>query len=97
MGSGGRLIRECKEVDHLREEIRDEGVQKQLWAFSEKQIEVLEKDGAVKRAFAKKENDRAKKAEPSKLGDNETGITTEKAKSMKASKAPGSRRSRKAG
>ena len=95
-GSGGKLIRECKEVDHLRKEIRDEGVQKQLWAFSEKQIEALEKDGAVKRSFAKKENERSKKAKPSTPGINEKGITTEKGKSVNASKAPGSRRSRKA-
>ena len=94
--SGGRLIKECKEVDFLREEIRDESAQKQLWAFSERQIEALEKDGAVKRAFAKGD-ERSKKAKPSKPGNNEKGITMEKENAVTASKAPGSRRSRKAG
>ena len=94
--SGGRLIKECREVDYLREEIRDENAQKQLWAFSEKQIEALEKDGAVKRALAK-DDEKSKKAKPSTPGNNEKRITTEKEKSVTASKAPGSRRSRKAG
>ena len=53
-GIGGRFIKECKDVDFLRKEVRDEEVAKRLWTFSEKQIEALEKEGAVKRALAKK-------------------------------------------
>ena len=80
-GSGGRMLRECKEVDYLKKEIRDENAQKQLWSFSEKQIGALEKEGAVKRALAKKENE----------------VAAEKEKQANGSKTPGSRRSRKAG
>lgn len=95
-GSGGRLLRECKEVEYLRKEIKDEGAQKKLWAFSEKQIEALEKDGAVKRALAK-ENGELEKAKDNASGKNGEGVAAEKEEPANASKAPGSRRSRKAG
>lgn len=96
-GSGGRLLRECKEVDYSRKEIRDENTQKTLWAFCEKQIEALEKDGAVKRALAKKENEEVEKAKPNAPGKVGKGVAAEKQKPANASKVPGSRRSRKAG
>ena len=55
-GCNARFIKECKEMPNfLRgDEVRDEGVAKELWGFSEKQIEALEKEGAVLRAIAKK-------------------------------------------
>ena len=96
-GSGGRLLRECKEVDYLREEVRDEDAQKKLWAFSEKQIEALEKEGAVKRALAKKENEELEKAKATASCKDREGVAAEKVKPANASKAPGSRRSRKVG
>lgn len=83
-GSGGWMIKECREVDFARNEVRDEEVGKQLWEFSEKQIEAKEKEGAVKRALAQKE----KEAEESAKNTNATG------KSEKEP-TPGSRRSRK--
>ena len=94
-GTGGRFLRECKEVEYQKKEIKDSEVQKMLWAFSEKQIEALEKEGAVKRALAKKENDRLEKG---KTADAATD-STEKSPNApsKAAKSPGSRRSRKAG
>lgn len=54
-GTGGRFLRECKEAKYVRSEVTDEAAQKTLWAFSEKQIEALEKQSAAKRALAKKE------------------------------------------
>lgn len=90
-------MRDCKEVKHLRKEIGDEDAQKKLWVFSEKQIEALEKDSAVKRALAKKENEGSVRAEtvvPSKDGK---GVAVEEEKATIASRAPGSRRSRKTG
>lgn len=96
-GSGGRFLRECKEVDYVRNEIRDENSQKKLWAFSEKQIEALEKEGAVKRALAKREKEELEKAKLSVPGKDEKDRAPEKEKQANASKAPGSRRSRKAG
>ncbi|KAL9098291.1 MAG: hypothetical protein Q9163_006027 [Psora crenata] len=53
-GFGGRLLRECKELPCRRFEVKDEAVQKRQWDFSEKQIQTLEKEGAMKRASAKK-------------------------------------------
>ena len=94
-GNGGKFLRECKEVGYLREEVVDEIAQARLWKFSEKQIEALEKEGAVKRAHAKKENETFEKeksamaleGEPEKVGETQ----------RKEAKAPRSRRSRKAG
>lgn len=82
-GEGGWLIKECREVDYARRDVRDEDVGKRLWEFSEKQVEEAEKEGAVKRALAKKE----KEAEEEKKTRKETS-------SAKAQSA-GSRRSRK--
>ena len=62
-GVGGRFLKECKEVKFLRPEVTDIDVQKRLWEFSEKQILNLEKEGAVKRALAKKEKEETEKAE----------------------------------
>ena len=94
-GPGGRFLRECREAEFLKKEIKDESIQKLLWAFSEKQIEALEKDDAVKRAIAKKEME---KTRPSVLGKEGTGVAVEKenpANAQNSSKLPASRRSRK--
>ncbi|KAJ5690004.1 oxidoreductase C19A8.06 [Penicillium macrosclerotiorum] len=82
-GEGGWLIKECREVDCARRDVKDEDLGKRLWEFSEKQIEEAEKEGAVKRALEKKE----KEAEKGKKSRKETS----------SAKAPaaGSRRSRK--
>lgn len=90
-GAGGRFLRECREVDYLRNEIKDEGSQKKLWAFSEKQIEALEKDGAVKRALAKKENEERKKFAKAASGE------AEKVPQPEGAKAPDSQQKRKTG
>jgi len=63
---GGRLIKECMQVDCARTDVDDEKVAKQLWESSDKLIERVEKLQAVKRAKAKKEQEKreeeAKKA-----------------------------------
>lgn len=82
-GKGGWFIKECREVDCARKDVLDEDVGRRLWEFSEKQIEEAEKEGALKRAVAKKE----KQAEEEKKTRKETS-------SAKAQTA-GSRRSRK--
>ena len=88
-GIGGRFLRECREAEFSKKEIKDESIQKKLWAFSERQIEALEKDGAARRALAKKQTEKALTSAPGKDG---TGVAVEKGN---ASKVPGSRRSRK--
>ena len=84
-GVGGRFLRECKEVVFLRPEVTDEGAQRTLWDFSERQIVALEKAGAVKRALAKKADAGA-----------ESGNKSAGAESNKKERKAESRRSRKA-
>ncbi|KAJ9347787.1 hypothetical protein DTO027B9_8891 [Paecilomyces variotii] len=91
-GTGPWFIKECREVDLLRKEIKDEAVAKQLWEFSEKQIEAKEKEGAVRRALEKKE----KEEEEKKKKKQQDTTTIESSGSAKAQQTPGSRRSRKA-
>lgn len=88
-GPGGRLIKECMEVDFARKDIKDEEVSKKLWESSEKLIEQVEREEAVKRALAKKEAEVAAPATtPAKVEEASASGTESKKK--------GSRRSRKA-
>ena len=61
-GSGGRFLKECQDVAYVKEEIKDKVAARKLWEFSEKQIIALEKEGAGKRALAKKEEELCEKA-----------------------------------
>lgn len=56
-GVGGKLIKECGEVDFARKDIHDEKVAKKLWETSEKLIERVEREEAVKRAVQKKDKE----------------------------------------
>jgi NAD(P)-dependent dehydrogenase (short-subunit alcohol dehydrogenase family) len=89
-GTGARLIKECREYEPLRGEVRNEEVAKGLWEFSEKQVEQLEKEGAIKRNEAKKEEaekNSEKKEEANGNADSASG---------KQKQTAGSRRSKKA-
>ena len=88
-GAGGKLIKECREMSFLRPEVTDERVAKQLWEFSEKQIEQLEKESAVKRASAKAENQEVRG------GTANGNLPTSTSTKAGSKKAAGSRRSRK--
>ena len=98
-GVGGRFLKECREVDFVRPEIRDEEIAKTLWKFSEKQIEALEKEGAVKRALAKKEAENKSKNEKGNPVDpikkNEKGGPAGTESSVPATETKKSRRNRK--
>ncbi|GKZ21247.1 hypothetical protein AbraIFM66951_011639 [Aspergillus brasiliensis] len=83
-GEGGWMIKECKEVDVARKEIKDEEAGKMLWEFSEKLIELKERESAVRRALANKEKEVAEQNEKNKASGSGTKEQT-----------PGSRRSRK--
>jgi NAD(P)-dependent dehydrogenase (short-subunit alcohol dehydrogenase family) len=85
-GAGGKLIKECRQVPIMRGEVANEETQKGLWQASEKTIEELEKQGAVRRALEKKEREEAEKR-----ADKAAASGAEPAKT------PGSRRSRKTG
>jgi hypothetical protein len=60
-GDGGFFLKEVQEERVRREEVVDEGVQKRLWEESEKVIEKLEKEGAMRRAREKKEAEATEK------------------------------------
>ncbi|KAJ5653799.1 oxidoreductase C19A8.06 [Penicillium lividum] len=83
-GPGGWFIKECREMDLARTDVRDEDVGKRLWEFSEKQIEEAERESALNRTREKKEKEAAK--------EKETRKETSSAKPQTA----GSRRSKKA-
>ncbi|KAJ6102822.1 oxidoreductase C19A8.06 [Penicillium sp. IBT 16267x] len=83
-GVGGWFIKECREMDLARTDVRDEDVGKRLWEFSEKQIEEAEKESAIKRAAEKKEKEAAKEKD------------TRKETASGKAQTPGSRRSKKA-
>ena len=91
---GGKFLREVKEVDYLKAEIKDEEVQERLWSFTEKQIETLEKEGAVGKASGRREKERPAKS--STKGEKGKVRTVSEDK-PRESNAWGSRRSRKAG
>lgn len=61
-GPGSKMIKECRELETLRPEVQSEDIAKKLWEYSEKQIERLEKQGAVQRALAKKEAGKSESA-----------------------------------
>jgi len=105
-GVGGRYVKECREGEVMRAEVGDEEVAKRLWEFSERQIEALEKEGAVRRAVAKKEEEKRRKGGSSKMdaGNEQNGRIeeivddekTEETAQVAQKKKTGSRKSRKA-
>lgn len=92
-GEGGRLIKECREVDYLRKDVKKEEIAKALWEFSEKQIEALEREGAIRRKLAKTEEEGRK--DNTRMTDNTDDAPTTALGT--GARAPQSRRSRKAG
>ncbi|KAI9152206.1 oxidoreductase [Paramyrothecium foliicola] len=57
-GEGGKLIKECMQVDFARTDIDDEEVAKTLWEESDALIERVEKAQAKKRAVKKAQEDK---------------------------------------
>lgn len=92
-GEGGSLIREVKERSFLREEVKDEAVQKALWNYSEEMVQEAEKRGAIKRTLAKKE---AEDAKEEKEAAEELKRYKESVGKKDGVKKPNSRRSKKA-
>jgi NAD(P)-dependent dehydrogenase (short-subunit alcohol dehydrogenase family) len=94
-GPGGKLVKECKERDYIKKEIKDEKIAEKLWNFSEQQIEALEKEGAIRRARQKKKEAKDKDS-ASRIVDV-TDKTNGTSATENQSRAEGSRRSRKKG
>ena len=99
-GVGGKFVKECREMQFLREEVTDEEVAKKLWGFSEVQIEALETEGAMMRARAKKESgmDQKSQEERSETGQassTKAATTVEDQAKTPSTRKSGSRRSKK--
>jgi NAD(P)-dependent dehydrogenase (short-subunit alcohol dehydrogenase family) len=91
-GHGGKLIKECREMEFPRKDVKDEKIAKKLWEGSEKLIERVEREEAVKRALVKK--DREEKEKEGK--EKENGVTKAEDGSAAQNKSAKSRRQRKA-
>ncbi|GAQ09574.1 uncharacterized oxidoreductase C19A8.06 [Aspergillus lentulus] len=92
--AGGWMVKECREVDYSRKDVKDEELAKRLWEFSEKQIEEKEKEGALKRAQTKAKEKGTDKDKNAKQ-ENTKGSSTSGGGVAKE-QTSGSRRSRKA-
>ncbi|KAG9238494.1 hypothetical protein BJ875DRAFT_450913 [Amylocarpus encephaloides] len=90
-GHGSRLIKECREIDFARKDITDEKIAKKLWEGSEKLIERVEREEAVKRALQKKEREELEKSRNSA----EPGTSKMDSNSSTETKTTKSRRQRK--
>lgn len=78
-GQGGRFIKECMELDFARKDVKDEGIAKKLWESSEKLVERVEREEAVRRSLAKKEQDPTLPINEGVHGSKGTGVSmTEK-------------------
>ncbi|KAJ9138887.1 NAD(P)-binding protein [Pleurostoma richardsiae] len=88
---GGKLIKECMEVDYARRDIKDEEVAKKLWESTDKLIEKVEKRAAQRRAREKREQEEAEKAaEVESLVDTiKKGKEAQKAKAKSKGKGKG--------
>ncbi|EEA26264.1 hypothetical protein EYB25_003506 [Talaromyces marneffei] len=73
---GGWFIKECREFETLRKEVGDDEVSKQLWEFSEEQIQVKEKESAKRRAVEKAIEEEEKKEAQKKPASSATGAST---------------------
>ena len=74
-GAGGKMIKECLEVNYARPDVKDENIAKKLWENSEKLIERVEREEAVKRALQKKEREASEKSQAPKESAGATSAT----------------------
>lgn len=87
------MIKECQELNFARSDVKDVKVAKNLWEGSEKLIERVEREEAVRRALEKKEQEIAEKTQQPKGKGNENLEATGSGADIKQKK---SRRQKKA-
>ncbi|KAI1327537.1 short chain dehydrogenase/ reductase [Xylariaceae sp. FL0255] len=90
-GTGGKLIKECMEVDFARSDVKSEDIAKHLWEASDKLIERTEKEQAAFRALEKKEQEMRDKEEQ----DKEVDVLVDTIKKGKEAEKKPSRKQRK--
>ena len=91
---GGRLIKECREVDFARTDVKSEEIAKKLWEHSDGLIEKTEKEQAALRAQEKKLQEAREKerAEREKVGEIDALVDTIKRGKEAENKKKSSRR-----
>ena len=99
---GGWFIKECREFEPLRKEVGDDDVAKQLWEFSEEQIQVKEKESAKRRAVEKalrEEEEKKKKkkeeAEKNQAADSKGSSTATSSTGDNRARTAGGKKNRK--
>lgn len=86
-GEGGWFLKECRQMGILKDEVKDEALQKKLWEVSEESIKVLEQEGAKRRAAEKKSEGKAdEKAEEKKTAPKATGAASKENGAVKQRK-----------
>lgn len=89
---GARLVKECREVDLARVDVRDEEVARKLWEHSDALIEKTEKEQAALRAQEKKRREEREKAEKEKEKASEVDALVNTIKKGKEAEKKNSRR-----
>ncbi|KAK7981760.1 hypothetical protein PG996_009448 [Apiospora saccharicola] len=102
-GYGGKLIKDCMEVDYARKDVKDEAIAKKLWESTDKLIEKSEADLAAIRILKKKqqEMDEEEKKKAEQVADIEALVSSvkkgkEAEKAKEAEKTKPRRRGKKA-
>lgn len=86
-GQGGKMIKECLEMKFARSDVDDEDAAKKLWEGSEKLIERVEREEAVRKALEKKEKEELEKSGKTTQKPEENGNEANKPKSRRQKKA----------
>ncbi|KAH0439923.1 short chain dehydrogenase reductase family [Colletotrichum camelliae] len=95
-GKGGRLIKECREVDFARKDVHDEEVAKKLWEESDKLIEKTEKEQAMVRARQKAADEaKAKDAKEAEKVQEVEDLVNAIKKGKEAQKSKGKKKTKK--
>ena len=95
--AGGKLVKECRDVDFARIDVKNDEVAKKLWEHSDSLIEKTEKEQAVLRAREKKQQEiiEKKKKEAEKAEEVEALVNAVK-KGKEAEKKSSKRKGKKA-
>ncbi|KAI1423283.1 short chain dehydrogenase/ reductase [Xylaria sp. FL1777] len=94
-GEGGKLIKECIEVDFARKDVKNEDIAKTLWEASDKLIEKTEKEQAAIRAAEKKNQEAREKEKKEAEQAQEIDSLVDAIKQGKEAEKKPSRRQRK--
>ncbi|KAI1302948.1 short chain dehydrogenase/ reductase [Xylaria venustula] len=96
-GEGGKLIKECMEVDFARKDVKNEDIAKTLWEASDKLVEKTEKEQATLRALNKqKEEAQEKEKKEAEKGQEIDALVDTIKQGKEAAKKPSRRQRKKA-